>query len=163
MKTLLKFSILFFATSLFFACSDDDDLTNDDDLGGGGGQIINGYGIVAENTGTGEFHVLKDGREVTGTQDMVYCYTEGCEDITWFRLSIIDEGQEFPSHFTEVDREAVGIRVTLEIEEGEGRLHLARGTSSSELFQEFEAVEIIESSGILTVGETHTFEHGDVN
>lgn len=162
MKTLIRNTFLFLSLGLFLACSDDDDLSSDDD-GGGGGQVVNGYGIIAENTGTGQFHVLKDGRENMGVEDMVYCYTEGCEDITWFRLSQIEEGQEWPSHFTDVDREAVGIRVTLEIEEGEGRLHLARGTSSSELFQEFEAVEIIESSGILSVGDTYSFEHGNVN
>lgn len=154
--------IFFFISSLIFvACSDDDDMLSDDD--GGSGLPVNGLGIIAENTGSGEFHVLKDGRDVIGVEGMKFCYVDGCEDITIFRLSIIDEGQEWPSHFTEVDREAVGIKITLEIEEGEGRLHLARGTSSSQLFQEFEAVEILESSGILSVGDIYSFEYGDVN
>ena len=155
-----QFSFLLSLLILIASCSDDDDTTSGDD--GGGGLPVNGYGIIAENTGTGEFHVLKDGRDVIGVEGMKFCYVDGCEDITIFRLSIIDEGQEWPSHYTEVDREAVGIKITLEIEEGEGRLHLARGTSSSQLFQEFEAVEILESSSVLSVGDTYSFEYGDV-
>ncbi len=144
------------------ACGDDDNggssSNGNGDDNGGQSQDANALGVVAENTGSGDF-------DPNGVGSALYCYADsGCEEVGGESFNTVFEGQEMDIANTEPGREAVGLEITFTIAEGTGILHVVDGRSyEDDGWPEFDVGEILDSSDELEAGDTHTITWGDVD
>ena len=147
------------------ACGDDDDnggsssSNNSTENGGGSAsEDANGLGVVAENTGSGDF-------DVNGAGDVTFCYADsGCESFSGDSFNTVFEGQQMEIEHSEADREAVGLEMTFDIDEGTGVLHVVDGRSyEDDGWPEFDIGDILQTSEELNEGDTYTVTWGEVD
>lgn len=136
-------------------------ITGCSDSGTDSGSDTDGLAVRAVNTGSGDLEIESDSEAGTA-----FCYDdEGCESLGGFSFHTIYEDNESLIFMSQVDKQAVGVKVGFRVTAGQGRVEVINGSAYSDDagFREFDEGDVIHTSDTFSEGDVVQFSVGETN